>query len=110
MMVSPVYEQFDSTTHDLYSIRKKVVFSLVYPTSIDRIESEKLVFQSLKDGLSKDPNFKGKYVAVLNANIVDSDSNKISLLKKIYQKYGSVPVLIEKIDNEELEFTTSPDF
>jgi hypothetical protein len=55
------------------------------------------------------PNFKNKFVAVKNGSIVDYDSDERALLKRIYGKYGYIPILVEKI-SEEIEYTTSPSF
>lgn len=75
--------------------------------SIEKIKSEKLAFSNKKQELMNDPNYKEKYVAVLDGNIIDSDLDFKELTNRVYKEHGYVPILIEKIE-EEVEFSTSP--
>ncbi len=75
--------------------------------SIEKIKLEKLAFSNRKQELMNDPNFKGRYVAVLDEDVIDSDLDFQKLTKRVYKNFGYIPILIEKID-EEIVYGTSP--
>lgn len=79
-------------------------------TSLDEIAFEKRRFAKKKEQLMTDPEFVGKYVAVRDGDIVDKDVNEDALLQRIYKKIGYTHILIEKIGNDDFEYTTSPSF
>ena len=108
MMVSPIYQNSDFSSHDeLFSAQTYVVDVELSTTSI--LESEKSAFEQMKNDLLQDSKFSGKFIAIHNGNVVDFDSDQIDLLKRLDQSYGKYPVLIEKLD-EPLIFTSSPSF
>ena len=84
--------------------------SLDKQISLNEIAWEKILFSKKKKELLNNSEFYGKYVAVKNGEIIDSDVDQDSLLKRVYKKLGYVQILIEKIEKEELEYTTSPIF
>jgi len=105
MMVQKFHQQSTTLFDKTYLIDVKLDNQSVF----NDIVIEKSLFAKKKKQLMNDPNYKGKFVAVLNSKIVDSDSDEPALLKRIYEKHGYISVLIEKID-EEIEYTTSPMF
>jgi len=60
----------------------------------NRFEKEKRAFEEMKDKLLRDPNFQGKYVAVVGGKVVDVGEDKIELAKRVYKKYGYIPMFI----------------
>lgn len=104
LMANPVYEQqFDLSTDIQY---KEIVIDI---QPLTNLELEKLTFNKQKSKLMNDPNFQGKYVAVINGKIVDSDLNEAELIKRVYKDNGYISILIDKIE-EEVQYTTSPTF
>ncbi len=75
-----------------------------------KIDFEKSIFLKKKSELLKNQDFIGKYVAVMRGEVVDKDDDKHVLIKRVYENHGYVPILIEKISNEVVEYTTSPNF
>ncbi len=55
----------------------------------------------MKGGLVRDPDFVGKFVAVVGGTVVDSDADENILAWRVYGKYGYVPIYVEKIESEE---------
>jgi len=62
-----------------------------------QIEEEHEAFLKIRDELIADPSYKGKYVAVLQGAIVGCDEEKGRLAKNVYEKYGYIPIYIDKV-------------
>jgi hypothetical protein len=67
-------------------------------------EKERAVFLRLKKKLLGDANYSEKYVAIVGGRIVDSDNDKILLAKRVYSKFGYIPVYIGKVTSKERIF------
>lgn len=65
--------------------------------SVLRIEEEREAFSKIRDRLIRDPAYNGKYVAVFQGRIVGCDEEKERLAEKVYEKYGYVPIYIDKV-------------
>ena len=107
MMIILKQKQESVITDTKSLFREIVVSEQPFESEID---FEKSVFLKKKPELLQNPDFIGKYVAVIKGEIIDKDDDKHVLLKRVYEKQGYVPILIEKISEEELEYTTSPNF
>jgi hypothetical protein len=46
------------------------------------------------------PTYRGKYVAVHNGQVVDSDDDEIALALRIYRQHGYVPIHIGLVTDE----------
>ena len=66
-----------------------------------RIEEEREAFLKIRDKLIKDPKYKGKYIAVFRGNIVGYDKDKGRLARRVYKKYGYIPIYIGKVTLKE---------
>ncbi len=106
MMISE-QKQESVITHAESFFREFILSEKVFGTEID---FEKSIFFKKKLKLLQNPDFIGKYVAVMKGEIVDKDDDKHILLKRVYEKHGYVPILIEKISDDEIEYTTSPNY
>ncbi|MEM2926583.1 MAG: hypothetical protein QXO94_03875 [Candidatus Bathyarchaeia archaeon] len=62
-----------------------------------RLEEERDAFCKMKNKLIQDPNYNGKYVAVFQGNIIGSDEDKGKLAKNVYERYGYIPIYIDKV-------------
>ena len=62
-----------------------------------RIEEEREAFLKIRDKLIRDPRSKGKYVAVFRGAVVGCDEEKGKLAKTVYEKYGYVPIYIDRV-------------
>ncbi|MCD6564278.1 MAG: hypothetical protein J7K23_10265 [Thermoproteales archaeon] len=69
---------------------------------IMRIEEEREAFQKLKKKLLRDPRYRGRYIAVYQGKIVGIGEEKGELARKVYKKYGYVPIYIGKISREDI--------
>ena len=117
-MMRTVYEQLDnnSTTAEYNSyfaeveieVSSKLESKIKHELENAKLLEEKLLFKQKKKQLMKDPNFNGKFVAVINGSVVDSDSDESILMKRVYAKYGYQPILIEKIGEEPIATVYSP--
>ena len=43
------------------------------------------------------PRYEGKYVAVLNGQVVDSDTDERALVQRVYQKFGYQPMYVQLV-------------
>jgi len=64
---------------------------------IYQIEEEREAFLTIRDKLTADPSYNGKYVAVFQGAVVGCDEDKGRLAKNVYEKYGYVPIYIDKV-------------
>lgn len=77
-------------------------------------EREFRTFVHLKPQLLKDPRYAGKYVAILNGKVVDSDSKKLELALRVQRKFPNEAPFVAEVSGKEriieipwsLEFAT----
>ena len=62
-----------------------------------RIEEEREAFLKIRDKLIRDPLYNGKYVAIFQGAVVGCDEEKERLAEAVYEKYGYVPIYIDKV-------------
>lgn len=74
--------------------------SLIRP-ELDMFNNERDAFMKMKDDLLKDENLVGKFVAVYKGEIVGVDQDNRKLAKRVYEKYGYVPIYIDKLEEKE---------
>jgi len=67
---------------------------------LETFEREKQAFLEVKDSLLDNPEFRGKFVAIYEGNIVDQDEDNRELAKRVYRRHGYVPIYIGKIERE----------
>jgi len=65
--------------------------------SLQKILQEKKIFDTMKPKLLADPNYRDKYVAIYNGQLLDSDSDWATLAERVYHTHGYHPMLIEKV-------------
>jgi len=70
-------------------------------TSEEIFEKEKAAFYRLKVKLLQDEKYVGKYVAIVNEEIVDIGDDRLQLIRKVYDKKGYIPMYVGKIALEE---------
>jgi hypothetical protein len=58
-------------------------------------------FKSVRDRLIADPRYAGRFVAMRNGQVVDSDTDNFRLARRIRGKYPREVVLIAKVTDEE---------
>jgi hypothetical protein len=67
----------------------------------DIFKRERDAFMKMKEDLLRDERYRGKFVAVYGGNPVDSDENNRELAKRVYKKYGYIPIYIDKVEKKE---------
>jgi len=88
-LVSPEEKQLNQTLWPGGFLRELVAF-----------ERERLAFLRIKDSLLDNPKFRGKFVAIYKGNIVGQDEDNRKLARRVYSRYGYVPIYIDKIERE----------
>ena len=63
-------------------------------------EIERKAFEELRPQLLKDSRYAGKWVAIVDGNLVDSDSDHRKLVMRVHEKYGYRPIYADKITRE----------
>ena len=74
-----------------------------FRTSLSRNEMfkrEQQAFLRLKHSLLGQETYINKFVAVLGGEVVDLDNDIRNLAKRVYSKYGYVPIYMEKVQKE----------
>lgn len=56
----------------------------------------------MKADLLRNPILRGKFVAIADEEVIDFNEDEKTLLKRVYQKYGYIPVYIQKVEEEEI--------
>ena len=64
-------------------------------TQYPELEANKAAFDQLEPALMAD--YRGKYVAFRNQKMVDSDEDKITLIKRIYKQLGYGVLYVQKV-------------
>lgn len=80
-----------------YVERKGFTEDLQQLKFILQIEEERESFMKIRDKLAGDPSYKEKYIAIFQGDMVGCEEDKGGLAKKVYEKYGSVPIYIDKV-------------
>jgi len=63
----------------------------------DSFEKERGAFLQMRQMLLAEKSYRDKYVAVLNGSVVDYDEDEVKLLKRVYDRFGYVPVYVERL-------------
>ncbi|MDE2940674.1 MAG: DUF5678 domain-containing protein [Chloroflexota bacterium] len=43
------------------------------------------------------PEYRGRFVAVINQTVIDSDVDYVPLMDRVHEKYGDRPIVIEEL-------------
>jgi len=62
-----------------------------------QVEEEREAFLKVRDKLIQDPGYNEKYVAFFQGALVGCDDDKGRLIKSVYEKYGYVPIYIDRV-------------
>jgi len=81
------YRQFEAW-------RKRQVTTLTEPD--DAFERERAAFERLKPELLK--THRGKFVAVVDEQIVDEDTDRIKLALRVYDRFGYRPIYVQLVE------------
>jgi hypothetical protein len=68
---------------------------------VKKWEQEVSSFRSMRRKLLKNPVYSGKFVAIKNGEVVDCDSDKFALAKRVNTRYPKQVVAIAKVSEEE---------
>jgi hypothetical protein len=69
-----------------------------FPGPLAGLRSDAEYFESLKKKLLARPDFEDRYVAVLQRQMVGTDSDELALFKRVTAKYGDVPFYIGRVE------------
>jgi hypothetical protein len=68
---------------------------------------DKKAFEQMLPRLLEDTRYRGKYVAVVDGELADSDSDEAAMVMRVYRKYGYRPIYEGKVA-EEKEYVEFP--
>jgi len=71
--------------------KQQLDYRLRYP----ELETNKAAFEQLEPSLIAD--YRGKYVAIKGGQMVDSDVDKMTLIRRVYAKLGVGPLYVHKV-------------
>lgn len=67
---------------------------------LDIFLRQREAFMKMKNDLLKDSTYVGKFVAVYREEVVDFDEDNRKLARRVYDKFGYVPIYIGKVQQE----------
>ncbi|KPV61753.1 MAG: hypothetical protein AOA66_1723 [Candidatus Bathyarchaeota archaeon BA2] len=67
---------------------------------LEAFERERQAFLRMKDSLLGNPEYRRKFVAIYKGEIVGQDEDNRELARRVYSRYGYVPIYIGKIERE----------
>lgn len=76
------------------------VFKTEMPDVSELFIKERDAFLRMKNELLDHEIYRGKFVAIYKGAIVDFAENKTDLAKRVYSKFGYVPIYIAKVEKE----------
>jgi hypothetical protein len=62
----------------------------------EAFERERAAFERLKPELLK--THRGKFVAVLNEQVVDMDTDRVKLVLRVYDRFGYRPIYVQLVE------------
>lgn len=75
---------------------------------ISPLEQQKIIFDNKKKELIAD--YEGKYIALINGKVEDSDTNFSDLANRVYTKYGYREIFMTLVTKENKPHRLSPKF
>lgn len=69
------------------------------PPELNALAKERVAFLSMKEQLLE--THRGQYVAFKDGELVDSDSDEGTLVRRLYDRFGAVPLYIKKVEEDE---------
>lgn len=82
-------------------------FSSPKLTEADPLEAERNSFLSRKSELLQDSRYRDKYVAFLRGELIDCDRDLRILAKRVYKKFGYVPIYMDQVTEKKRKFESS---
>lgn len=73
---------------------KRELKPMIIGTETSEFTQNKMTFKKLKPELLKDPDYVGKYVAIVKNDIFDTGSSDTKLARKVYDECGYVPMFV----------------
>ena len=64
--------------------------------SDEAFERERAAFERLKPELLK--THRGKFVAVVNEQVVDADTDRVKLVLRVYDRFGYRPIYVQLVE------------
>lgn len=65
---------------------------------LEAFEQERRAFERLKPELLR--THRGQWVAILNGQVVESGSDKIEVLDRVYARFGYRPVYVQRVEEQ----------
>ena len=66
------------------------------PEPDEAFERERAAFERLKPELLK--THRGKFVAVVNEQVVDMDTDRVKLVLRVYDRFGYRPIYVQRVE------------
>jgi hypothetical protein len=71
--------------------------------ALDRWRLAAAYFDSIQPELSKDPRYDGKFIALQDKSIIDSDADEFQLARRVLPRYPDDVIDISKVQHDECE-------
>lgn len=81
-----IKDEFEILSKKLYQTINEFKFNM-----------EKQAFQKIRYDLLENKKYHNEFIAIHKGKLVDHDKDNIKLAKRVYKKYGYIPIYIDKI-------------
>jgi len=80
--------------------QNSTVLNIASSEVMRQLHAERGAYLRMKARLLADPRYDEKFVAILNAEVIDADSDERELVRRVYANHGYVVVYVEKVRGE----------
>ena len=68
--------------------------------SLRIFEDDVKAYENLRPSLLDNTQYSGKFVAIVDGKCVDSDTDRMTLIQRVYKNHGNVPMYAVKVGQE----------
>lgn len=102
-------KSFQAKGAPLEEVLRLPAIKLIHIDTTEQVfERERDSFLRMKQRLLNDQAYLDRYVAIINGNVADSDTDKSVLVERVYTKFGYIPLYIGKVTNEQKRYRRLP--
>lgn len=92
------YQEFMAWREHIAHVVSSAKRSTLQRDVLNALQKERDAFLRLKDQLLR--THSGQFVAILNGEVIDSDTDDRALTRRVYAEHGYVPIYIDEVAKE----------
>ncbi|MDH7485731.1 MAG: hypothetical protein QHJ81_05580 [Anaerolineae bacterium] len=92
------YQEFMAWREHIAHTESPAKSTTLQQDALNALQKERAAFLRLKEQLLR--THSGQFVAILNGEIIDSDTDDRALTRRVYAEHGYVPIYIDEVTKE----------